>query len=447
MWWIKSILVRGKYRWRGLADRAYAWGGKWCEECWRLPRAEQRVRQLKRLRGLVAEFRAAGLCAAEGYREFDEDAAGSNLECIPVLEKPGLRELLPKLKEAYGGRRGVYVNSTGGSTGEPVHYLRSARQDACGAGASHAMQRLLGWRPGMARISLWGSERDIGRVEEKSKGLLDRLLRDTFLVGGYGSGDHEFREFVDAVSRHRGCAAYGFTSLLEACARTVLDNGWEVSPGAVGAAWVGAERLTDDQRELFRQAFHVRLRDHYGSRECSSIAAECEYGTRHVNPRYIVEALDQGSHRPPAAGEDGVLLVTDLFNDVTPLIRYKIGDLGSVDWCECACGRRGQRLVTLTGRLAEMFTLPSGKTVSSLYFNHLLKQYEGVHQFQVLRLADAEFEIQYTGEALSEADHTEVLQVARRFMEGASVGVKLMAGLERSPSGKLIQYRDLRPGS
>lgn len=443
MWWLKKQILRAKYRWRRSVDRDYAQGMKWCDSCWRLPPDELASRQQARLKDLVAAFRRAGLCQTESHARYIAAEAGESLAELPVLTKTELRRLFPALQSSFGARDDLRINSTGGSTGEPVFYLRSRRLDRQGAGASQAMLRLLGWRPGLARVSLWGSERDIGRAERKT-GWLERLLADSVLIGGFAPGEREYRRFVDAVQQHRGCAVYGFTSLLVDCARIMLDRGWDIAPGTVSTAWVGAEKLEDEHRELFHKAFHVRLRDHYGSRECSSIAAECEHGTRHVNPRYIIEVVDYDTRRPVAAGKEGVLLVTDLFNDATPLIRYEIGDIGAADWGECHCGRRGLRLTTLSGRIAEMFSLPSGRRVSSLYFNHLLKQYPAVHQFQVLQLADELFEVHYTGEELAAEDSSQIGQIAGRFLEGARIRVAYVAHLDRSPSGKLVQYRDLR---
>jgi phenylacetate-CoA ligase len=450
MWWLKRQILRGKYRWRGIADRDFAWGVDWCRRGWRLPAEELAVRQLAALCELIAAFRRSGQCQAEAFEQFRQHPTGDSLAQLPLLTKTELRQMFPALRQSYSGRDDLRINSTGGSTGEPVFYLRSRQLDHRGAGASHAMLRLLGWQPGMARVSLWGSERDIGRAERHA-GWLERLLADSILIGGFAPGEREYRRFVDAVRGHRGCAVYGFTSLLTECARLVLDRQWEIAPGTVSTAWVGAEKLSDEGREMFHDAFHVKLRDHYGSRECSSIAAECEHGTHHINPRYIVEVADYDTHQPLAAGQEGVLLVTDLFNDATPLIRYEIGDIGAVAATDCRCGRRGPQLAALSGRLAEMFALPSGKRVSSLYFNHLLKHYPAVHQFQVLQLGDELFEVHYTGEELPTAEGSQIVKIAARFLEGAQVRLAHVTGLDRSPSGKLVQYRDLRserkPGS
>lgn len=447
---LKTTVLRSKYLCRRAFDRAYAWGAKWCRDGFQLTPDELRRKQLERLYWLIKRFSSRGLCKAASLDKLISSQDPDLLASLPVLDKQGLRQLYPILEKSYSGIRRIYAklrgistNSTGGSTGEPVEYLRSRLQDKCGAGASMEMLRVLGWRPGMQRVCLWGSERDIG-LAEQPEGWLGNLVADTTVIGSYAPGEPEFRRFLEAVKSHRGCAVYGFTSLLMECSRTMIENGWELAPGQISAAWVGAEALADTQRSLFKQAFGIELRDHYGSRECSSIAAECEKGTRHINPRYIAEVVDPEDRTALPEGQNGLLLVTDLFNDVTPLIRYEIGDMGAIAWRECSCGRRGPCITSLAGRIAETFALVSGTKVSALFFNHLFKEFPAVHQFQVCRQTATAFELRYTGPGLSAADTRRLMDVTQRILEGAQVEVIHVPKLDRSPSGKLIQYRDLR---
>lgn len=442
---IGSLLQRAAYAWRRYLSPDYARGVRWCEAGLRLDRELRQARELQRLERLIAGFGQRGFCDAPALRRFSVAAGVAGLRWLPVMTKRDLRRLWPQLNNVLLARPDVYSYSTGGSTGEPVKFLRSQLQDRLAGGAEYAMHQILGWRPGMARLCLWGSERDIDRAEHESRGLRG-WLQDTTIFGAFAPGEAEYQQFAEAVWERPGCAVYGFTSLLVECARVMLERGWELGPGHVAAAWVGAESLADAQREVFREAFGVPLRDHYGSRECSSVAAECAQGCRHINPRYIVEVADPETHEALPAGETGSLLVTDLFNDVTPLIRYEIGDIGAIEWRDCDCGRRGPCLTELAGRVAALFTLPSGKKVSALFFNHLLKEYPVVHQFQVLRTGADQFDLRYRGGELEAQTRQRLTEVVSRLLEGARVTLTKVDELDRGPSGKLIQYRDLTAG-
>ena len=48
---------------------------------------------------------------------------------------------------------------------------------------------------------------------------------------------------------------------------------------------------------------------------------------------------------------EGELIVTSFLNDVMPLIRYRIGDLGKISFRECPCGRKTPILEELHGKV------------------------------------------------------------------------------------------------
>jgi hypothetical protein len=70
----------------------------------------------------------------------------------------------------------------------------------------------------------------------------------------------------------------------------------------------------------------------------------------HVNEDVVVVEVvdDNGATVPP--GVTGRLLVTDLVNEAMPVLRYEIGDVGSLEPAPCRCGRQWA-VVRVTGRI------------------------------------------------------------------------------------------------
>ena len=82
---------------------------------------------------------------------------------LPILTKSILQRRFPAEEMRARFKLTGQVSSTGGSTGEPVSYVHDGRMiDALTATGLYGRMRM-GWRPGMPTISVWGSERDIGR--------------------------------------------------------------------------------------------------------------------------------------------------------------------------------------------------------------------------------------------------------------------------------------------
>src|SRR2546423_8189267 len=101
----------------------------------------------------------------------------------------------------------------------------------------------------------------------------------------------------------------------------------KVTPHSPKSILVGAEKLHPFQRELIERVFGAPVFETYGSREFMLIGAECDRhdGLHLTAEQLLVEVLeDDGS--PTPQGEEGNVVVTDLYNYGMPFIRYATGD-------------------------------------------------------------------------------------------------------------------------
>ena len=117
-----------------------------------------------------------------------------------------------------------------------------------------------------------------------------------------------------------------------------------------------SETMTEAARRAIESRWGVSAYDNFGSVETGSPTFECEerHGY-HVNEdAYIFEVLDPATHEPVPAGQEGVLVVTCLFKEAAPVIRYNIEDLCSFIEDGCGCGRSFRRISKLRGRLSDM---------------------------------------------------------------------------------------------
>ena len=60
---------------------------------------------------------------------------------------------------------------------------------------------------------------------------------------------------------------------------------------------------------------------------------------------------------PCKDGEKGNIVVTMLQKEAFPLIRYRIGDISSITWEKCKCGRTHPRLDRISGRADDMLVV------------------------------------------------------------------------------------------
>ena len=153
------------------------------------------------------------------------------------------------------------------------------------------------------------------------------------------------------------------------------------------------EVLLDEHRTACKQAWGVEVVDNYSAAEVRSIALQCP-GNRHYlvqSESLYVEILDQDGE-PCAPGEIGRVVITDLHNFATPLIRYELGDFAEVGG-PCPTGRGLPVLTRIVGRSRNMLTYPSGEQMWPSLPGTLFTTIAPVRQFQLTQTSRERIEV------------------------------------------------------
>jgi phenylacetate-CoA ligase len=117
-----------------------------------------------------------------------------------------------------------------------------------------------------------------------------------------------------------------------------------------------AEPMTDAARRAIEARWDIKAYDNFGSVETGAPTFECpEQSGYHINEdAYMFEILDRDTLTPVRSGQDGVVVVTSLFKEAAPVIRYNLEDISSISEDPCPCGRTFRRLMKIKGRASEM---------------------------------------------------------------------------------------------
>ena len=164
----------------------------------------------------------------------------------------------------------------------------------------------------------------------------------------------------------------------------------------------GGQMLDEFTRSYVEEAFGCRLLNKYGSCESgANIAYECPEGGWHIHSDYFhLEAVDENME-VVAPGERGKLVLTKLWGNGTPLIRYT----GMEDWIslgngkKCSCGLNSPILEKpLEGRVMSNIILPNGKVYlpsEFLFITSVLKDLKAykVRKFQIVQKKINEIDI------------------------------------------------------
>src|SRR5919202_2336308 len=124
----------------------------------------------------------------------------------------------------------------------------------------------------------------------------------------------------------------------------------------------GAEPWTAEMRPEIERRLGLTAINDYGLSEIigPGVSGECSevrQGMHIQEDHFLAEIVDPrtGERLPP--GSEGELVLTTLTKEALPMLRYRTGDLSSLDVRACDCGRTQARMAAVPGRLDDMLII------------------------------------------------------------------------------------------
>jgi phenylacetate-CoA ligase len=143
---------------------------------------------------------------------------------------------------------------------------------------------------------------------------------------------------------------------------TMRESGQD--PRAVGLRYAlfGAEPWTEAMRARLEALWGCPTVDFYGLSELigPGVAVECVEVREglHVNEdHFLPEIVDPATGAPLGPGKEGELVLTALTKEALPMLRYRTGDLTSLNPESCRCGRTTVRMGRIRGRSDDMLVI------------------------------------------------------------------------------------------
>lgn len=368
---------------------------------------------------------------------------------LPLLRRTTLQSHYAELCAPWPARHGTAREQhTSGSTGQPVWVRRT---DLC----------QMYWLAFTLRDHLW-QRRDFSgtlaaiRVMEgqpnkypKSFASWGEAVNAYFLTGPM----HVLPVSTDVLSQARWLASINPDYLLSYPSNLlellrVAQEEKLVFPHLREIRTIG-ETVTASLREAVVRMPGVALTDLYSAQELGVIALQCpESGLYHIQSESVcVEVLnEQDEHCRP--GEVGRVIVTDLHNYATPLIRYEVGDYAEVGPV-CSCGRGLPTLHRILGRRRNMVVLPDGQCHwPYVPENRMREAMPGIQQCQLVQHTQQQIEVrlvvaesEHSAHALraQESALSTVIQEALGYPFGLQFHYQSGA-LEKSSGGKFEEF-------
>ena len=142
---------------------------------------------------------------------------------------------------------------------------------------------------------------------------------------------------------------------------------------ALRKAWFTGEMLTPSIRQTLEQVYRINTSQAYAVSEVGgALAYECsEKNGLHIMDEYVIEIVDPADGHQLPEGETGEIVVTPVANPTWGLFRFGTGDLSSVTYSPCPCGRTAPRLTGIKGRVGDAVKVRGlfivGKQVEAIF--------------------------------------------------------------------------------
>jgi len=317
-----------------------------------------------------------------------EEFGWTDFARLPVLRREHLQAHQAELRSRIARASECRWNATGGSTGRPVEFLMGPLEIGwASSGAEYAMRRI-GIPQGLRRAYLWGHHLD--PISRDS--LMDRttdLLANRRWYECLRLSDAQLERYDADLRRYRPHCIIAYASALAAFAEYLVRRGGPHPDYPLGAFVTGAEKMFPHQRAVVEQVFGRPVHERYGGRDIGQLGFQYEVP---ASARFEIDWA-WAVVEPETTEESAPILVTKLFGDAMPMIRYANDDearfpAGSMP------GHPAFHLEEVMGRVTDRIAMPSGRWVHGNHFPHLLKAFP-LRDYQVVQRSDYSIVVRY----------------------------------------------------
>ncbi len=335
-----------------------------------------------------------------------------DLSKLPFTTKQDLRDNYPFGLLAVPPEDVVRMQASGGTTGKPTLALYSAADIEL-------------WSEMMARILVCGGATRDDRVHVAfTYGLFTgglgfhygaERIGAAVIPASSGQTKRQIMLMQDLGSTVL-CSTPSYALFL---AETALEMDVDLRESSLRLGFFGAEPWSEQMRAGIESRLGITAIDTYGLSEVigPGISGECHLkdGLHIQEDHFLPEVVDPATGEPLPYGSQGELVLTTLTKEALPVIRYRTGDITSLNPEECACGRTMVRMEKVTGRTDDMLIV-RGINVFPSQIEAVLLRFEGIEpEYQIVvdrarGLDDLEIRVE-----VSKAIFTELSDEVRRL--------------------------------
>lgn len=369
-----------------------------------------------------------------------KDSIFEDIKKFPILTKDIIRRNWNSLHPDLINKRYIYITS-GGTTGEPINLIHDEDFIVKTSAALQSFHEIANYFIGDKIVRLWGDEKLIlNETQNYFNYFKNKYLKSTHLQNAFKMSDEIIKRYINELNLFNPKVIYTYVQSIYEIAKYIIRNNIKIAP--INSIITTAGVLNDDMKEFIENVFNCSVYNLYGSREVSLIGISCKNSNKiHINMyQKYVEIVDK-NFKTLNEHEKGEIIITNLINYSMPLIRYKIGDMGALNYNQCVCGRGLIRLENVYGRTVDIFKNEKSELIDGEFFTHLFYFLDNVKKFQIVQekinLININI-VTLNKNRLEQSIEEELINKIKKVMGlNCEVIFNYVNDIESSPSGKL----------
>jgi phenylacetate-CoA ligase len=362
-----------------------------------------------------------------------------DLRRLPFTTRHDLARAYPYEMFAVPLREVVRVHSSTGSPGNPIVMGYTARD-------------LKNWAKLAARVlTAAGVDRDDVVQVTLSYGLLTsafglhygvELLGASVIPTGPGGTARQ----VQIMRDYRTTVLISTPGYALIIADQLEKSGMDAKDLFLKVGLLAGEPWTEEQRADIESRLLLTALDNYALSEAMGpgVAGECRQRLgMHLNEdHFLAEIIDPATGEVLPHGDTGELVLTTISREATPLVRFRTGDLTSLDVAPCPCGRTLARLSRIAGR-ADNVVVVKGINIFPERVGQILAAFSGEEPaYQLVLGQEGHLDFLEVRIEVGEGLFFDKMTLQRELVHKLSH--KLSQGIGVTPRVKLVEPHSIR---
>lgn len=331
--------------------------------------------------------------ATENVEFYKKNKSYSSLKDFPIINKSIIKDHYEKFQSTEYKNARVFKMHTSGSTGTPFIVRQNTYKRNRVFAEMIYFWGKAGYQIGMKYVyfRIWTS------VNRKSK--ISAWARNIMMWDIVRLDEDKLEKIRENLKTdHKIKMLLGYASTYENLANYLFECDDTPDMFSIKTIISCAESLPDITRQRLEKVFGCVVISLYSNSENGMIAQEyIENKEFHINSAsFYVELLKFDSNDSVSLGEQGRIVITDLFNNAMPLIRYDTGDVGT--WKKGAEFSLSTEIMSsVEGRKVDFIYDTKGNKLSPHTITNYMWPFDKIMQFQFIQEGEKQYIIKLNG--------------------------------------------------